>query len=197
MYDLPQNFHLFFSLHFINNILTLAHPTSLPLPMAHINLSLNCQADSKPYWKAAISFGRRGILTAEVHIETRKRKQGTKSDLGFYRALVQYCHLNTFISIYPAACLSTQAPPLVILHILNTTPAKTVRSNMPSYWRVTQSRSEHSKFTFTESSCSRFLKVFKKRSVQQIKVEEVSPPLWILITFSSALCISYMWLIWK
>lgn len=99
MYDLSQNFHFSsFSLHFINNVLTLAHPTLLPLPIAHINLSLNCQADSKPYWKTTISFGRRRILTSEVHIETRKRKQVTKTDLSFCGVPVLHCHLNTLIS---------------------------------------------------------------------------------------------------
>lgn len=103
-------FTSFFSLHFIHSILTLACPTSPPLSMAHLNLSLNCQASSKPYQKATtsfgrrkISFGRRRILTAEVHIEKRKIKQGTKTDLGFCRAPVLHYHLNTLISHLPCS----------------------------------------------------------------------------------------------
>lgn len=63
----------------------------------------------------------------------------------------------------------------MILHILKTTPAKTVRSNMPNYCWATLSSPGPSKFTFTEYSCRQFWKAFKKCSVQHIRVEAVSP----------------------
>lgn len=149
--------------------------------MAHINLRLNCQAGSKPYWKAMISFGRRRILTDEVHIETRKRKQGTKIDLGFCSAPVLRCCLNTLISHLPCTTPfhpSTSSRWFYTYLILLRQNSK-VKYAQLLLSNPVQSRSEHSKFTFTESSCSQFSKMFKKCSVQQIKVEEVSPLLWI------------------